>query len=201
MAIVTGFSSMAQTSNSTSNKHKEFNNRQSHLGGKNFKNHNLTDDQKAQIKTLNESFRQQMQDLNKNTNLSADELKDKRQALVKEHKEKVNAILTPGQRNQAHDMKHAKGNKAEKRNEKFEGRTKDLHLPHEQSTEMKNLNSALKNNIKSIRKNTALSHEEKKEQMKSLMKKHKNDMEALLTNEQKQQLKNNHKNRRNEAVK
>jgi len=37
--------------------------------------------------------------------------------------------------------------------------------------------------------------------MKTLMKKHTADMEALLTNEQKEQLKNNRKNRQKEAVK
>jgi len=37
--------------------------------------------------------------------------------------------------------------------------------------------------------------------MKSLMKKHKDDMETLLTDEQKEQLKNSHKNRHIEAAK
>ncbi len=65
---------------------------------------------------------------------------------------------------------------------------------------MKELNSALRNNVKSIWQNTALSKEEKKEQMKNLMKKHKTDMEVLLSDEQKEQLRNRSKNRRTEAV-
>ncbi len=203
MAIVTGFSSMAQTTDSTNNKWNKSDNRQAYRGGHNLDKLNLTDDQKAQIKTLNESFRQQMQDLNKSSNLSADEQKEKRQALAKEHKEKMNAILTAAQRQQALEMRKEfrDGNKGEMHSRRFEEMTKDLNLTPEQSAKMKDLNTALRNNIQSIHQNTALSQEEKKEQMKSLMKKHKADMETLLTNEQKEQLKNNHKNRRSEAVK
>lgn len=203
MAIVIGYSSMAQTADSTSFNHRKFHNNQRDHGKQNFEKLHLTNDQEAQIKTLNENLRQQMQDINKNTGISADELKEKRRNLVKEHKEKVYAILTPEQKKQAQEMKHdfADGDKGEMRSKRFGEMTKDLNLTPEQSTKMKAFDSALKNNIKSIRENTSLSQEEKKEQMKSLMKKHKDDMETLLTDEQKEQLKNNHKNRHIEAAK
>ncbi len=201
-ALVIGFTSMAQTADS-SGRHKEFHKMERHAGAQYLEKLNLTDDQKAQIKTLNDGFRQQMQDLKSNTGMSADDQKEKRKALMKEHKEKVEAILTPEQRKQAQDMRKefADGNKGEMRNQRFEEMTKNLNLTPEQSAKMKDLNASLRNNIQNIHQNTALSQEEKKEQMKSLMKKHKADMEALLTNEQKEQLKNNLKNRHNEAVK
>lgn len=139
MALVIGFSAMAQTGDSTSQKENEFRNRPGHLGNQNLEKLNLTEDQKARLKTLNESFRQQMQDVTKNTNVSGDELKEKRQALIKEHREKVDVILTPEQRKQAEDMKQefSRENKGEMRGERFEEMTKDLNLTPEQSTKMK----------------------------------------------------------------
>ena len=193
---------MAQTADTASSRHTEFHKMDRHGDRQDYKRLNLTYDQKAQIKTLNGSFRQQMQDVSKNTNVSADELKDKRQALVKEHKEKMDAILTPEQRTQAQDMRqeYGQGKDHNRRGGRFEGMTKDLNLTPEQSAKMKDLNKDFRTNIQSIRQNTALGQDEKKDQMKSLMKKHKEDMEALLTNEQKQQLKNNFKNKRKDVV-
>lgn len=203
MAIIIGFSSFAQSNNSASLGHKKLHNKKNHSNKQNTDNLNLSDDQKAQVKIINENFRQQMQDLKKNSSLNANELKDKRKALAEEHKENIKAILTPEQREQAKDRKHnfAKENKGKMRGERFEKMTKDLNLTPQQSTKMNNLNAAFKTNIQSIRQNTSLSQDGKKEQMKSLMKKHKDDMEALLTDKQKEQLKNNRKDKRNETVK
>ena len=198
ITILIGFSSIAQSADSTRH-HKEFRK----MERKDSKKLNLTEDQKAQIKKLNETFRQQMQDLSKNTNVSADELNDKHDALIKDHKEKINAILTPEQRKQAADMKqqYGQGKDHDKRGQRFEEMTKDLNLTPEQSAKMKDLNETLRTDIQSIRQNTSLNQDERKDQMKNLMKKHKEDMEALLTNEQKEQLKNNLKNKRKDVVK
>ena len=198
--IIVCFSSFAQSNNSASSEHKIHN--KNRVNQQNTNKPDLSDDQKAQLKTINENFRQQMQDLHKNTSLTADEIKEKRKTLVKEHKEKINSILTDEQRKEAESRHYEfeKGNKEEMRGERFEEMTKDLHLTPEQSEKMKNLNTALMNSIQSIRQNTALSQEEKKEQMKSLMKKHKDDMETLLTDEQKEQFKNNNKKRQNSVV-
>ena len=204
MAFVVAFSSIAQTNDTNPFKQKEL-----HHGKKHFKDNekldklNLKDDQKARIKTLNESYRQQMQNLNKNKSISAAGQKEKRKALAKEHREKIASILTPEQTEQAKNMRHdsPEKHKGEMHTERFDQMTKDLNLTTEQSAKMKDLNSAFIAKLQSLRQNTAISDQEKKEQMKNLMKKHKADMEALLTNEQKEQLKNNHENRRLEAVK
>lgn len=202
MAFVIGFSSIAQATDSASSGHKKFRKLEKHASGRNFEKLNLTDEQKAQVKKINESFRQQMVNANKNTSISADQLKEKRRALAKEHKRKMNEILTPEQKKQMQDGHDGliKGDKGEMRSQRFEEMTQDLNLTPEQSAKMKELNFTLRNDVKSIRQNTALSKEEKKEQMKNLMKKHKTDMEVLLSDEQKEQLRNRSKNRRTEAV-
>lgn len=202
IAVVLAFSSIAQTNNQKSSEHKEFHQGGKHFkGNKNFEKLNLTDGQKSQIKALNETFRQQMQELNKNKGISADEQKERRKTLIKEHRENINSILTPEQRKQA-KQQFAKEHKGKMRGRRSEEMSKDQDLTPEQSEKITALNSGFRNKIKGIKQDTNLSHEEKKEQIKSLTKKHKSDMRALLTKDQKEQLKKSRKSSRgSEAVK
>jgi hypothetical protein len=62
------------------------------------------------------------------------------------------------------------------------------------------MNATFKSNVESLRQNTSVSEKDKKEQMKKLMKQHRSDMEALLTNDQKEQLKSREKNRPNRTA-
>jgi Spy/CpxP family protein refolding chaperone len=143
-----------------------------------------------------------MKDLRKQGNITVDPQKQKREALAKEHKEKITAILTPAQREQfeSHLKDFKNGRNEGLRDDRVEDIAKDLNLTAEQSAKISTLNSTFRTNLQSIRQNTALSNEEKKEQMKSLMKQHKTDMETLLTNDQKEQLKSRQKNRPNRTV-
>lgn len=202
ITILIGFSAIAQSGDSVALRHREFGKMNKQSKGQHFEKLNLTDDQKVKMKALNESFRQQMQDVSKNTKLSAGELKDKREVLIKNHKESINAILTPEQRTQAQDLKqeYGKGKNGGDRNQRLGEMTKDLNLTPEQSAKMKDLSDELRTNMITIHQNTALGQDEKRDQMKRLMKKHKEDMEDLLTDEQKEQLKNNLKNNRKEVV-
>jgi Spy/CpxP family protein refolding chaperone len=218
VAAMIAFSSIAQ------NKHKSNENKGFHKGGKHFRGNenyeklNLSNDQKAQIRTLNESFRQQMQDLKKD-GISAEEQKAKRMELAKERQQKISGILTPAQREQAKDMRREykedrkedkdelkedrKENKKDRketkrggiRGEKVGKMSNDLNLNQDQSNKMAALNKSFRNDMKSIKENSALSQDEKKEQMKNLKQKHKSDMESLLSSGQKKQLKSQHKNR------
>lgn len=204
MAVALTFSAMSQTNGNSTDKNnsrqKEFKHNR-FKGGENFDKLNLTDDQKVRIKTINESFKQQMKDLHKQGNITVDEQKQKREALVKEHREKIAAILTPGQRQQAETFKKDfKGGRNGARGDRFENLTKDLNLTPEQSAKMTSINSAFKTNLQSIRQNSSLNEDQKREQMKSLMKQHRSDVEALLTNDQKEQMKSRLKNRPNRTT-
>ena len=169
---------------------------------------NLTTDQKRQLKIINDDFKQQMQSLKINTTATAKEQKEKREALVKEHQQKVDAILTPEQRLKAEDFKnvskahgphHAKGKDGEDRLDKL---TKDLDLTTDQQTKYKAINENLRSEVKNIETNNALTDGQKKEQLKNIRKKHNEDLQALLTSEQKAKLKIRMKNQPNrKAVK
>jgi Spy/CpxP family protein refolding chaperone len=215
-ALTMTFASIAQSKNQHRLEHKEFRKGGMHEGAGYMEKLNLTDAQKTQVKTINEDFRQQMQNLKNQGSLTVDQQKEKRQALAREHRDKLNAILTPEQRKQAEafkqDFKGKEGDFSEGRkgdfkdgrkggrDDRFSEMTKDLNLTPEQSTKLATLNENFKNNLQSLQQNSSLSKEEKKEQMKSLMQKHKSEMESLLTTEQKKQLKNSMKNRSNRAV-
>ena len=196
---------MAQsTDNNIANKkwtkkdfsHKQFKN------GAGLDSLHLSDAQKMQVRTINESFRQQMQDLHKQGSITVDQQKQKREALAKERKEKIAAILTPAQKQQfeasSKDSKNWRNDGM--RANKIEDMKKDLNLSPDQSAKLNTLNSTFKTNLQNIRQNSALSSDEKKEQMKSLMKQHRSDMDALLTNDQKEQLKSRQKNRPNRTA-
>src|SRR5262245_27187253 len=65
-----------------------------------FQQLNLSEDQKAKFKSLNDDFRQQMQDLRKNDNITVKEWRAKMEALHKDHRTKMSSILTADQKAQ-----------------------------------------------------------------------------------------------------
>lgn len=204
MAITMTVAAMAQTGDDKAGMQKPDKQEAKHdrfRRGENYDNLNLTDAQKQQLKTINGDFRKQMEDLHKQGNITVDEQKQRRQELMKAHQDKVEAILTPEQRKQAASFKDFKG-MGGPRGDRFKMDTKNLNLTPDQTAKMSTLNATLKTKAQEIRQNNALSKDEKKSQLKNLMKQHRSDMEALLTNEQKQQLKNQRRNKPNrDAVK
>ncbi len=185
------FSSIAQTKklkekNGNSQKNKEFK-------GDNLEKLDLTKDQKNQLKLVNQDFKQQMESL-KNSSTTAQDKKEKREALVKEHEQKVDAILTPEQRIKAAEFRslskgkgsHKKGKHGEDR---FEKVTKDLDLTADQQSKIKALNETLRSDAQNIEKNNALTEDQKKEQLRSIRKKHREDLNSLLTTEQRAKVK------------
>jgi Spy/CpxP family protein refolding chaperone len=169
---------------------------------------NLTDAQKTQAKTLNESFRKQMQELKANTSITDDQRKERREALAKEHRSQFEAILTPEQKAKAQDLKKDfKGDKKEGRGERKEGKKdfgkggeknfekmqQELGLTADQTSRMKSVNDKFKTDIQSIHSNSSLTQDQKKEQMQSLQKKHREEIQSLLTDEQKSKMKDHRK--------
>lgn len=71
-----------------------------HGGMMDMKALNLTEDQKTQFKTQNESFRKKMEELKKNDNITVKDWKSKAENLRKEHKSKIDGILTSEQKAQ-----------------------------------------------------------------------------------------------------
>ena len=69
-----------------------------------FEKLNLTEDQRNRIATINQEYRQQMENL-RNENLSQNEMRTRHETLQKQHMENIRAVLTNEQRTQWDSMK------------------------------------------------------------------------------------------------
>ena len=173
--------------------HRGFNHhpgKMKHHRGMMMKGIDLTEGQKQQIKTENEGFRKQMEELKKNENITVKEWKGKMQKLREDHKTKMQGVLTPDQKvqleKQKAEMKTRHEGMVKERTEKMKTR---LGLCSEQSMNMDKSMEEMKIKMNSLKENKSLSHEQKKEQYMELRKQQKEKMKSILTEDQLKQLK------------
>ena len=156
-----------------------------HHRGETFKNLNLTQDQKVQFQSLNEEHRKQMAELRKNDNITVKEWNSKKDALQKDHREKIQTLLTPEQRTQLEKEKLERKAKMEERSKVRMDKLKtDLGLSDGQLVKLKSERAAAQGKIKVIREDKSLDDQAKKEQVRELMQKQKESMRSILTEEQ-----------------
>jgi Spy/CpxP family protein refolding chaperone len=156
-----------------------------HQKGMMAKELNFTDAQKAQAKAINEDSRKKMQELNKNESITVKEQRDRRAAIQKERKTKMDGLLTAEQKTKMAQLK------AERKVKKEEGYAKrldkmktNLSLSDEQVTKLKNQRAATQAKAEKIKNNESLSREQKKEQMMTLKTEAKDQHNKILTPEQ-----------------
>ncbi len=168
---------------------------------------NLTADQQARMKQVNEAFKKQSEELRKQDNLTVAEMKKRREALQKEHKTQAEAILTADQKAQIAKARSEgkqgdkmgnrefKGNRdtltragrpMQDRNAKRNGATleKELNLTADQQAKMKEIRKEYKAKIEAIKTDNALSQDQKKTKMQELMKQQQEQVKMILTKEQ-----------------
>jgi len=168
---------------------------------------NLSADQQARMKVVRENFKKQAEELRKQDNLTVAEMKKRREALHKEHKANVEAILTADQKAQIAKMRSEgkQGNNMGKREFKgnrdtltragkpIQGRSakkggselgKELNLTTDQQAKMKEIRKEYKNKLESVRNDDALTQEQKKTRIKELMKQQQEQVKMILTQEQ-----------------
>ena len=149
-----------------------------HHDGEDFKSLNLTEDQKAKLKSLKEENRKQMAELKKNDNITVKEWRSKMEVQRKEYRAKVKSLLTDEQKAQ---LEKSREEKSKARMEKMKT---DLGLSDDQSAKLKSNHEAMAEKMKAIRENKSLNDETKKEQVNELKKKQKENMKSILTEEQ-----------------
>lgn len=159
-------------------------------GGMDLKQLNLTEAQKEQMKSNREGFRKQMEDLKKNDNITVKEWKSRMENLRKEQKTGMDKILTTDQKAQLEKMKSERKAKGEERMKQGAEKMKEhLGLTPEQSAKLDKSRKETGEKMKAIRENKSLSDEQKKEQVKDVMKKQKENMKSILTEEQMKKMK------------
>ncbi len=186
IAAVVGTAAMAQSNNRNHDKMKG----DMPMQHQRFEFLDLTAEQKVKMKSLNETFQQQMKSINKDD--SQEVQKTKRTAILNERHNAMLSILTPQQKEKLDEKKKdfkgkEKWNKKENRLDDY---AKKLNLTSEQSAKIAVLNADLKTRVQSVNNNNSLNENEKKSQIKTLFKKHRVSVSALLTNEQKEKFKN-----------
>ena len=151
---------------------------------------NLTEDQKAQFKTQRENFRKQMEELKKNENITVKDQKERIAAIQKENKTKMQSFLTADQKAQIEKDKVEGKKKFEERTKERGGKMKtQLGLSDAQSAQLKKNREATQQKIKAIKENSKMNEEQKKEQVKELMKAQRENMKSVLTEEQLKKMK------------
>jgi hypothetical protein len=155
---------------------------------------NLTDAQKAQMKTINEDFKSKMTDLKKNENITVKDMKSQRSALHKEHSEKVKSILTSEQLQQIEKMKTERkmNHKASGKNRMESMKTK-LGLTDAQTAQIEKNQKEMGEKMKALRENKTMDESAKKEQFKALHKEQQEKMKSILTEDQIKKLKEGRK--------
>lgn len=173
---------------------------------------NLTDAQKQQMKSINEDFRTRMKTLNENGNITVNDSKAQKQALMQEKNNKITAILTPEQRTQfsqlaaqrGHNdrgegrMGQRDGDKAGQRGGDRMGKHSDgqrggdrieemkttLGLSDDQLAKIKAGGESFRERGRAIRENQSLTDDQRKLQMETLKKDREANLKSYLTADQ-----------------
>jgi len=151
---------------------------------------NLTDAQKEQFKTEKDAFRKKMEELKKNDNITVKEWKAKKESLVKEHKAKMESVFTPEQKAKMEQRKkEGQAKHQDMMKQRAEKMKTQLGLTEEQSVKLEKSRKEMGDKMKAIRENKSLTEEQKREQMRELGKKQKENMKSILTEEQLKKMK------------
>ena len=189
--VIAAVSANAQTPDNSKNQEQQhhFRHRGQHGRDMLAKKLNFSDQQKEQLKTINSDFKNKMMDLKKHDEITVKEFKSQMSALQKSHRDQMQALLTPSQKDQLSTMKEERmkmakvnaGARAEKMKIK-------LGLSDTQANQLKTMRTETFGKIKSIHADNSLSQEQKHEQIKSLVMQQKDQLKTVLTPDQLQKL-------------
>lgn len=144
----------------------------------------LTEDQKAQIKTIVEKYREQIRQVMQSS-LTQDEKRTQAQALRQEMRGAIEQVLTPEQREKARQMLANAGKQMKQR---FHECLKKLDLSAEQTDKIKSIREAGMEKVRAIKVDTTLSAEEKRSRVQVIRKETHEQVMSVLTPEQRAKL-------------
>lgn len=141
---------------------------------------NLTDGQKESFRAQRAAFKQRMEALKKEENITVKEWKSRMETLKKENLQAMQNLLTPEQREKMNKMRAQAGDRS------MDRMKEQLNLTPDQMSQFKKIRTATLKQMKAIRENASLSSDEKKSSLKKLMKEQKEGFDKLLTPEQRE---------------
>jgi Spy/CpxP family protein refolding chaperone len=166
---------------------------------------NLSDEQKNEMKTINEDFRQQMTDLKKSEDkITVTEWKSKLSTIRKDHHEKMKKVLTDEQKASLKKMMQERKTDMKKHGpRRLEHMKKELNLTDEQVNTLKKNHEDLEQKFKAIREDKNLTDDQKKAELRKFKQDQHESLKSILTPEQLQKLeqqKKQHKHRQQPPV-
>jgi Spy/CpxP family protein refolding chaperone len=221
LALTIGAAQAQQTEGKQKDgQRKEHKGRKDHKGH-GFDQLNLTSDQQARLKTIREDFKKQSQELRKQDQITVAEMKTRREALHSNFRTQMESVLTADQKSQLAKMKTertasfkdgqgrkgdvSKRAKVDGSREGRKGRegfrqgkddlAKELNLTKEQQDKMASARASLKTQIETVKNDSKLSDEQKKERIRELSKSQKEQMKSILTKEQMEKMESLRKER------
>jgi len=189
LLLVAGLAS-AQTADTTQHHHgfdgrKMAMHRQGRGGFNGGPKLNLSDDQKKQLKAINEDYHKQLTELQSNNSISLGDYKTKLAALHKSHREQITGIYTPEQKKMLADRRQKMQTRMHEMGAKNLDKMKaNLNLTDDQVAKIKAQREELGTKAKAIRENTQLLPEQKREQIKELFTQQKEQLKSVLTPDQ-----------------
>ena len=169
---------------------------QHHQKGMMAKQLNFSEAQKTQAKAINEDSRKKMQELNKNESITVKEQRDRKTAIQKERKTKMDGLLTAEQKAKQTQLRaDHKAKKEAGYAKRLDKMKTNLNLSDEQVTKLKTQRAATHAKAEKIKNNESLSREQKKEQMMALKSEAKDQHKKIFTPEQlkkREEMKKNH---------
>jgi Spy/CpxP family protein refolding chaperone len=146
---------------------------------------NFSDQQKQQLKSMNQDFRSKIADLNKKEEITVKSMRDQKAALIKEQRNAFQNLLTQDQKNKLADMKKKMADrKQEMASRRLDKMKSKLSLTEDQTAKIKALNDQFHEQIRKFRDDQSTDRSAKKEELMSVFKQHKEDFEKILTPEQ-----------------
>ena len=152
---------------------------------------NLSADQESKLKALHASERQQIEAVQNDTALSADDKRAKIRSIRESLRSQYEAVLTPEQQQLLQNR--GKGPRGFGENGGRRGPFADLGLTPEQQTQIDTINKSTRDQASAIRNDTTLSSDQKETKLRSLMQSSHQQVSALLTPEQQQKLRDAHR--------
>ena len=150
---------------------------------------NLSDPQKKQAKLYREEYKKQLTELNKNENITVKEQRDRKLALRKEEKAKMQSLLTPEQKNKMAQLKAEGKAKAEQHYAARMDKMKTtLNLSDKQVAALKLQRENSMAKLKAIKEDDKMDRLAKKEKLMALKNEMKEDRKKIFTADQLKQI-------------
>jgi len=152
--------------------------------------------QRKQMRSINDEYKKKSQDLYGEDNITLGQYKSQLLALQNDKKTKLQALLTPEQKNEMEKWKkHASEEMQIRAAANLERMKIKLNLNDEQTAKIKSQQTNLRSQMQAIHQNDNLLPYQKKEQMKSLLANREAGIKSVLTPDQLSEFEKMHKHR------